>query len=378
MALPTDFAPAERTSPDLLDQQRQLFLRYPMMCQLLDAVPDIMVVVNEQRQIVFANKAMTEVLGEEAVNTVLGMRPGEALDCVHATETDGGCGTTVFCRTCGAVNAILSSLKGEETVSECRITRSDGSALDLRVWAQPLMIEGHRFSTFAVQDISHEKRRHALERIFFHDILNTAGTLRGFAEVMEGMSREDMENVRQHIYTLSQKLIDEIEAQRQLLIAEAEQLAVEPMTVSTTGILHDIITMYQGHLAARDRHLVLDEDASATTLITDATLLSRVLGNMVKNALEATDPGGTVTVTTYNDEDAVVFAVHNPGFIPLDTQLQIFQRSFSTKGRGRGLGTYSMRLITERYLAGTICFTSTRKDGTTFKARYPYELPPRP
>jgi signal transduction histidine kinase len=47
-------------------------------------------------------------------------------------------------------------------------------------------------------------------------------------------------------------------------------------------------------------------------------------------------------------------------------QLQIFQRFFSTKGPGRGLGTYSMKLFGERYLKGKVDFSSQAPQGTTF------------
>ena len=39
--------------------------------------------------------------------------------------------------------------------------------------------------------------------------------------------------------------------------------------------------------------------------------------------------------------------------MPDEVKAQIFERSFSTKGRGRGIGTYSIKLLTERYLEGT-------------------------
>ena len=57
--------------------------------------------------------------------------------------------------------------------------------------------------------------------------------------------------------------------------------------------------------------------------------------------------------------------------MPKDVKLQIFQRSFSTKGIGRGIGTYSMKLITEQYLKGTISFVSNGAVGTTFTLRIP-------
>ena len=68
---------------------------------------------------------------------------------------------------------------------------------------------------------------------------------------------------------------------------------------------------------------------------------------------------------------SVEFSVHNPNPMPRNVQLQVFQRSFSTKGSGRGLGTYSMKLLSERYLGGRVSFESNEESGTVFRARYP-------
>jgi sensor histidine kinase regulating citrate/malate metabolism len=60
--------------------------------------------------------------------------------------------------------------------------------------------------------------------------------------------------------------------------------------------------------------------------------------------------------------------------IPRETQLQIFHRSFSTKGEGRGIGLYSVKLMTERYLKGTVNFISDDSSGTTFTVTYPLDI----
>ena len=102
-------------------------------------------------------------------------------------------------------------------------------------------------------------------------------------------------------------------------------------------------------------------------------LARRVMGNMVKNALEASAPGETVTISAARQGDEVWLSVHNPKVMPRPVQLQIFQRSFSTKGAGRGLGTYSIKLFSERFMHGRVFFTSTPEAGTTFTAAYPVE-----
>ena len=103
---------------------------------------------------------------------------------------------------------------------------------------------------------------------------------------------------------------------------------------------------------------------------TDKILLSRVIGNLLKNALEAESPGAKITLSCEKTADGAAFIVHNPACMPENSRLQVFQRSFSTKGAGRGLGTYSIRLLTEKYLKGKVSFT-TGPEGTIFRVEYP-------
>ena len=109
-------------------------------------------------------------------------------------------------------------------------------------------------------------------------------------------------------------------------------------------------------------------------IVTDSRLLRRILGNLIKNALEASQPGQTVTAGCAEDEGGVRFWVHNPTFMPPRVQLQVFNRSFSTKGSGRGLGTCSVRLLAERYLNGKAGFTSSEEGGTVFFVILPKHL----
>ena len=95
---------------------------------------------------------------------------------------------------------------------------------------------------------------------------------------------------------------------------------------------------------------------------------------MLKNALESSCEGDDVTLDYKSTKDSVIFSVHNKSYIPKDIQMQIFSRSFSTKGEDRGLGTYGMKLLTERYLKGKVYFESDKSKGTTFYAEYPLKF----
>lgn len=94
---------------------------------------------------------------------------------------------------------------------------------------------------------------------------------------------------------------------------------------------------------------------------------------MVKNALEASRYGRQVTLDCEEVDGGVRFSVHNEGAMPREVHLQIFRRSFSTKGEGRGLGTYSIKLFGERYLEGKVDFTTDADAGTTFALWLPLQ-----
>ncbi|MEJ2749935.1 MAG: PAS domain-containing protein, partial [Anaerolineae bacterium] len=79
----TQFAPAERTALETLQQQQSLFANAGFMLEIMDAVPDGLVILNEQRQIVYGNQAFCQAVQIDG-DSALGLRPGEALNCIHA------------------------------------------------------------------------------------------------------------------------------------------------------------------------------------------------------------------------------------------------------------------------------------------------------
>ena len=350
-ATQTDFASAQRAEADEVAALSRTILALGLMTHVLEAVNDLVLVLNEHRQIVFANRNFLSLLGVKDLSAVLGMRPGESVGCAVAKCSPGGCGTGQACSTCGAVNAILAALKGLPDSRECRILRDDDDALNLMVRTTPFEDSGQRFVICSICDISDSKRRRALERIFFHDVLNTAGGLTMLAQrVADGNEKPDD---RRRLHELVSMMVDEIQAQRDLMAAESSELLVRAEPFSTLELLQNLTRLYFNSPVCKDRWLNLEESPDVT-LHSDRRLVARVLGNLLKNALEATPVNGVVDVAMVLAQGGVEFSVRNPGVIPPEVQLQLFQRSFSTKGAGRGLGTYSVKLLTERYLGGRV------------------------
>ena len=370
---------ADRSPAEEIQRQKELLLAQPHIAQMLEAFPESAAVVNKHRQMVLCNTAMRNALPGGEGKTIEGTRLGEHMQCVNALHSIDGCGTTEQCNTCGAMIAILAAQDGRSDVEECRLTMQHGgiiTAMDFRVYTSPLDVEGEQFSVVSLVDISDEKRRRILERIFFHDVNNTAGGIYGLAKLLPFLTdMPDKEELVQRIESASRQLLDEIESQRDLLAAENDELRVVMQDVPVSNIMERIYSMYSHHARAQGLSLECLDGGNGEIIETDPTQLVRCLGNLTKNAMEALLDGGTVTLSYERRPGGVRFSVHNPGAIPREAELQIFQRSFSTKGDGRGIGTYSVKLLVERYLGGEAGFRSSEAEGTTFFIDLPQ--PPR-
>lgn len=371
--LETKFAPAERADAAQIEHDAEMLARTGLVDHVTHVIPSILLILNKERQVVYNNRRLLELLDISDSHNVLGLRPGELLDCIHAYERGcSGCGTTEFCAECGAVKAILKSQREKVGVeAECRITTNSGGAYELKVWTSPYNYKNAEFTVFSIVDIRHEKRRQVLEQTFFHDLANMLTSISGHSTLLElGENEDDTRDSIRAIRTAARQLTAEVASHQKLLLAEKGELVVNiSHCINSVNLITDLI-----QLASRNgitRCIQLAEDSDEFEIDTDRTLLFRILFNMLKNALEASTPEEVVTVRCKQKKNTGVFSVHNPRFIPRPVQLQIFQRSFTTKGSGHGLGTYSMRLFGEKYLNGKVGFITSKESGTTFHITLP-------
>jgi len=374
----TLFAPAGRDAPELIECKRAVIRRNPTHRALLDAMPSWVFLLNGQRQVVSANAALLRLVGCTE-DEIVGKRPGEIIGCVHAAAGPDGCGTAASCADCGAVRAVLECQRtGEVTVSDCRLRTGaveGGGALELQVTATPIELEGEPFILAALEDVGARSRLTVLNRVFFHDVMNTVVGLKAHFRLLAtkaergAVAAEEIGELERYVDQLG----DDIRAQRELMLAEAGDLKVKWATRSTGALLESLRSMH-AVTAELGVHIEI-ADCWEGSIETDEHLLIRVVGNMLQNAIEATAVGETVTLSCHEEDDTVRFSVHNHGTMPDEVQRQVFHRSFSTKAAtGRGIGTHSMKLIGERYLLGAVDFTST-EEGTTFWVTLPKRRP---
>ncbi len=224
----------------------------------------------------------------------------------------------------------------------------------------------HRLDFSLDQEAGSDTNPQAMQQVFLHDILNTAGSLKGVAELLVEAKAMDDTQLRDLALNMAQQLVEEITAQRDLMAAEAGTLEMQSHRLSSRNVVAHLARRYDELPVSEGKQVVMQEGAVDAVVETDPRLLDRVLCNMVLNALEAEPAGSTVTIGCEKMPGAVRFWVRNPGYIEPRNQARIFDGSFSTKGRNRGLGTYSMLLLGERFLHGSVGFSTAPERGTTF------------
>jgi len=145
-------------------------------------------------------------------------------------------------------------------------------------------------------------------------------------------------------------------------------------------ILNDIVEEVIGLTSQKTRYanvqIVRELSPDLPAIQASPTEIQQVLLNLVNNAVDAIDqPGGTVTVATRTEGDAVVLEVSDTGKgIPEANLGRIFDPFFTTKpvGQGTGLGLSICYGIVEK-AGGSITVESEIDEGTTFTASFPRE-----
>lgn len=361
------------TSPRINDSIQKILDAFPLPTALLDL----------DEKIITININFLKLFSYTSADHIIGKKPEEIFNCIYANGTIYDRQIADHCRNCGEnLSLIGRKVTCKKFTENCNLTFADenGHIDDLhnmKVTTSPFTIDGEKFYLFSITDISNDVRRRLLEKIFFHDALNKAGNIIGILDILKliGNDGEASDGLYESLKNTSEDLINEIKYQRDLSAAENNEITPIFFPTSSLGILHTTKSEIANSDVAHKREILISSSAIDHKINTDGILLRRVLLNMVKNALEATQSGGKVILGCEPlNTESFRFWVHNDTSIPKEIQIKLFNKSTSTKGYNRGLGTFSMRLFGEKYLKGKVNFISSEATGTHFMIDLPLKL----
>jgi signal transduction histidine kinase len=152
---------------------------------------------------------------------------------------------------------------------------------------------------------------------------------------------------------------------------EAGELRVSIRPVDPKDILASCLLAVQGTALLKKVKVSDLSQGSLPSLSADPDLLSRILVNLLQNALKYTLPGGVVTVSCARQDGAFLFEVTDTGEgIPPEHLGKLFGKFYRVEGTdrsarpGTGLGLHFCKLAVEAH-RGTIGIRSEPGKGTT-------------
>jgi signal transduction histidine kinase len=151
----------------------------------------------------------------------------------------------------------------------------------------------------------------------------------------------------------------------------ARPIPLERFPVEIQRSVTEVVDSMQPHAETAGVTLQLEGSAEPAFIEGDVFALGRVYRNLILNAIQATAPGGLITVGIETRADRVFVRVQDTGCgIPADRLTAIFEDFVTTKRRGLGLGLAISRKIVDQ-LGGQITVTSEVGKGTSFVLEFP-------
>ena len=127
----------------------------------------------------------------------------------------------------------------------------------------------------------------------------------------------------------------------------------------------------------KDRAIAIDLElhSQLPAMRVDTGQMKQAVYNVLRNASQAMENGGTLTVRSDCDDHGVVLTVTDTGSgIAQDDMARLFTPYFTTKTRGHGLGLLIVRRIVREH-GGDIRIESTEGKGTSVSLHLPFSRP---
>jgi PAS domain S-box-containing protein len=265
--------------------------------------------------------------------------------------------------------------------------RKDGTEfpleLSLSSWKGPSGV----FFGAIIRDISERRQmetlREDVQRMMRHDLRSPLIGMAGLTKVLLRGSNltEKQRRSISLIHELGKKTLRFLDRSRDLMQMKQGVFELKPSPVNLVEILDRIRTELEPLSLKKGLELTIELEGRPVRgdeeylVQGDENLIEMMFANLVKNAIEASPDGETLTVSIRGKEeepqDSHLIDIHNLGAVPEEIRDTFFE-SYTTRGKqgGTGLGTHNALLVARAH-GGDIGFTSSDEEGTHVTVRLP-------
>jgi two-component system sensor histidine kinase HydH len=209
-----------------------------------------------------------------------------------------------------------------------------------------------------------------------HEVRNPLGAILNVVAVLK---REKLGPIGSNSVEMLEEEATRLEAMVRDLLDVVRPLEPRPRPLQLGELVQHTLALFHGRQQLGGVRLELEEEPGLPPLSADETLLQLALENLVRNAVQASPPGGTVRVAVGRAPEGVLLTVEDegPGVSPADAA-RIFEPFFTKRGTGTGLGLAVVRRVVLAH-GGTVSVgPRPGGGGTRFELRLPLSMEPRP
>lgn len=277
---------------------------------------------------------------------------------------------------------------------EVVMVRQDGSSFPAEIEEKVVGVEDRNVRVAAIRDVTERKQRETelllakeeaeqLARLktsllsnMSHEFRTPITSIIGYAELILEEPEAEHERFANRIRQSGKRLSRTLQAVLEMAQLESGTLRVQEEEVAVRSLILNVLKQYRS--SVEENRLSLDiSGEQEVSVLTDRDLLSRIVGNLLDNAVKFTEEG-EIVVTVEAAEPGVRIAVSDTG-IGIDPAFrpdlfEPFKQESDGRTRthgGTGLGLALTKRMVE-LLGGTIEVESSKGEGSTFTV----ELPP--
>ncbi|KPJ59493.1 MAG: hypothetical protein AMJ42_01940 [Deltaproteobacteria bacterium DG_8] len=207
-----------------------------------------------------------------------------------------------------------------------------------------------------------------------HEIRNPLVAIGGFARRI--LKKDQNGEINKNYLKIIVEEIDRLENTLTDILYFAKPSVPKCDSVDLNIIIKNTLNVLGLEIVKNNTYIEEHFDPDLPMLWLDENQIRRVLINLIRNAMQAMPNGGTITISTINENHWVQVEIADTGVGISDEEMdKMFDAFYTSKSTGSGLGlTVSAQIINNH--GGTIEVQRRKPNGTIFTIKLPLEAPP--
>ncbi len=222
------------------------------------------------------------------------------------------------------------------------------------------------------------KRREEMAEIIVHDLQNPVSSVVLSSEMLKMTKLDERQQTKvEQIRVAGKRLEEQIQTLLTMAKLETGRLVLNPDQINLIPLLEKLIQEFSAIASAKEIEIIPNFQAHNDAAVIDSHLFSRIINNLLSNALKYSPRGKSIEVQFQDTSDTVIIKVIDQGKgINDDIKKRIFQK-YETgtqyqeiRQTGLGLAFCKMAVLAHN---GTIQVEDNHPQGTIFMIEIPRE-----